>query len=86
MKKIVSILLLICTFSFFTFSDLEPVYAASAKVTISGSKTVVVGNTVKVTFTVSSSSPLGSWFFDVQYDSSKLSYVSSTLEGSTRAT
>ena len=47
---------------------------------------MVVGNTVKVTFTVSSSSPLGSWFFDVQYDSSKLSYVSSTLEGSTRAT
>ncbi len=86
MKKIVSILLIICTFSFFTFSNLEPVYAVSAKVTVSGSRTVVVGNTVKVTFTVSSSSPLGSWFFDVQYDSSKLTYVSSTLEGSTRAT
>ncbi len=85
MKKIVSILLLICTFSFLSFTTPDPVYAASAKISVTGSKTVVVGNTVKVTFTLSSSSPLGSWDFDVKYDSSKLTFVSSTMSGSTRA-
>ena len=64
---------------------MEPVYAASAKISVTGSRTVVVGNTVRVTFTVSSSAPLGSWVFDVKYDSKKLTYVSSTLEGSTRS-
>lgn len=85
MKKILNILLLVCTFTFFSLTTPEIVSAASAKITVTGNGTVVVGNTVKVTFTVSSSSPLGSWIFDVKYDSSKLTYVSSTLEGSTRA-
>ncbi len=85
MKKILSIILLVCTFAFLSFTTPDSVYAASAKISVTGSKTVVVGNTVKVTFTVSSSSALGSWAFDVKYDSSKLTYVSSTLEGSTRA-
>lgn len=86
MKKIFSILLLVCTFSFLSFTAPERVYAASAKISVTSAKTVVVGNTVKVTITVSSSAPLGAWAFDVKYDSSKLTFVSSTLEGSTRAT
>lgn len=85
MKKILNILLLLCMFSLLNTTSLEPVYAASAKISVTGSRTVVVGNTVRVTFTVSSSSPLGSWAFDVKYDSKKLTYVSSTLEGSTRS-
>lgn len=84
MKKILNILLL-CMFLLLNATSLEPVYAASAKISVTGSRTVVVGNTVRVTFTVSSSSPLGSWAFDVKYDSKKLTYVSSTLEGSTRS-
>lgn len=86
MKKIWNIVLLVCTFAFLSFTTPEHVLAASAKINVTGAKTVVVGNTVKVTITVSSSSPLGAWSFDVKYDSSKLTYVSSTLEGSTRAT
>ena len=85
MKKILNILLLLCMFSFLNVTSMEPVYAASAKISVTGSRTVVVGNTVRVTFTVSSSAPLGSWVFDVKYDSKKLTYVSSTLEGSTRS-
>lgn len=86
MKKILNILLLVCTFTFLSFTFPEKVSAASAKISVTSSKTVVVGNTVKVTFTVSSSAPLGAWSFDVKYDSSKLTFMNSTLEGSTRAT
>lgn len=85
MKKIFTILMLILTFSFFNFISLDNVSAASATISVSGTKTVVVGNTVKVTVTISSASSLGSWEFDVKYDTSKLTLVSSTLEGSTRA-
>lgn len=62
------------------------VLAASANISVSGSpKTVVVGNRVKVTITISSSSALGSWYFDVKYDTAKLKLVSSNLETSTRS-
>lgn len=85
MKKIFTIIMLILTFSFFNFSLMENVFAASATISVTGTKTVVVGNTVKVTITISSASSLGSWEFDVKYDTNKLTLVSSTLEGNTRA-
>lgn len=58
------------------------VYAASSKISVSSSKKqVLVGDTVKVTITVSSPSPLGSWTFDVNYNNKVLTLVSSNLEG-----
>lgn len=65
------------------------VFAASASITARAQNgSVQVGDTVKVTVTVStvSSVPLGAWEFDVGYDSSKLTYVSSTLENGLRST
>lgn len=83
MKKLKSILfiMMVCLLSIVCSNN---VYAASSDISVkSSSKTAVVGNTIKVTITVSSSKALGSWEFDVKYDSSKLTLVSSTLEGST---
>ena len=59
------------------------VYAAGASITAKASSSKVqVGDTVKVTVTVSTPSniSLGSWQFNVAYDTSVLTYVSSTLE------
>lgn len=59
------------------------VYAANASITARAqNSSVQVGDTVKVTVTVStvSSVPLGAWEFSVGYDSNILKYVSSTLE------
>lgn len=62
------------------------VYAASANISVKTNKSqAVVGDTIKVTITVSSSSALGAWEYDVKYDSSKLTYVSSNLEGGTHS-
>lgn len=65
------------------------VFAANASITARAqNSSVQVGDTVKVTVTVStvSSVPLGAWEFDIGYDSSKLTYVSSTLENGLRST
>lgn len=59
------------------------VYAANASITARAqNSSVQVGDTVKVTVTVStvSSVPLGAWEFSIGYDSNILTYVSSTLE------
>lgn len=57
------------------------VEASSGTINItSSSNTVVVGNTVTVNITLSSSSPLGAWEFDVNYDSSFLKLTSSNAE------
>lgn len=60
-----------------TFVSLKSVYAATANISVSGSKSVVVGNTFKVTTKVSSSD-LGAWEYCISYDSNVLK-----LEGST---
>ena len=54
--------------------------ASSGSLAISASNTAIVGNTVTVTITLSSSSALGSWEFDVNYDSSYLQLISSNAE------
>ncbi len=73
--------LLILIFTIFSLGIFIPsVDASSGKIQISSSSTVVVGNTVTVTVTLSSSSSLGSWEFDVNYDSSYLRLTSSTAE------
>lgn len=58
------------------------VNAASASISVYNSRSnLVVGNTFTTTVTVSSSSALGAWNFDLKYDSSKLSLVSSSFGG-----
>lgn len=85
MKKIIkgiSFLLMIFVCNIF----INDVNAASATIGVSSNKsTVVVGDTVTYTITVSSSTSLGSWEFDLKYDSNLLSLSSSNLEGSTTA-
>ena len=56
------------------------VNAASGTIGISSSSTVVVGNTVTVNVTLSSSTALGAWEFDINYDSSYLQLTSSNAE------
>jgi Cohesin domain. len=85
MKKIFTIFMLILTISFANFTAITDVLAADAKISVTGTKTVIVGNTVKITVTISSSNALGSWEFDLKYDTDKLTLVSSTLEGGTRS-
>lgn len=85
MKKIKCIFKLFLFAIFCNFMIIN-VNAAGANISVSSSaKQVIVGNTVKVTITISSSAPLGSWDFDLDYDSNVLSFVSSNLEGNTRA-
>lgn len=85
MRKIKNIIfaLTICIFAFINSSN---VYAASSNITVKGpTRKVVVGETITITISVSSSKSLGSWEFDVKYDTDKLTLVSSTLEGKTRS-
>ena len=76
MKKICSLLFVLVCFLGFQLS----VSASSGKISISSSSTVVVGNTVTVNVTLSSSTALGAWEFDINYDSSYLRLTSSTAE------
>ena len=76
MSKIKLLLIgLICTLFMPSVVD-----AASGTISITSSSTVVVGNTVTVTVTLSSSAALGAWEFDINYDSSYLRLTSSTAE------
>lgn len=62
------------------------VFAASGTLAVSSASTGVVGNQLTVTVTMSSSTPIGSWEFDVSYDKSYLQLTSSTAEsGGTHA-
>ena len=59
--------------------------AASGKIAVSSSSTVVVGNNVVVTVTLSSGSSIGSWEMSLNYDKNYLQLKSTTSEsGSTR--
>lgn len=54
--------------------------AASASIGLTSSSTVVLGNSVTVTVTLSSSTAIGSWEMLLDYDTSYLSLVSTTSE------
>jgi len=63
----------------FTFVGLNEVNAANVTMNVKSSNSkVVVGNTFTVTVTVSSSVPLGSWEYNISYDSSRLKLQSGT--------
>lgn len=60
----------------FTFVIKLPFFKAACSVNISSTSNVVVGNTFKVTATVSSD--VGSWYYVLSYDPSKVQLVSGT--------
>ena len=72
MKKFI-----LCLFSFILFIPFK-VMAGSASISISGPSSVYVGDTVKISVTLSSSESLGSWNYNISYDGSKFQYVSTT--------
>ncbi len=77
MKKKIKYLLFIILCNIFMMN----VHAASATISaVPSAKKVQVGQTFTVTVSVSSSKPLGSWQFNVGYDSSVFKYVSSNME------
>lgn len=75
-------LLLIGLVVFMGFGFISNVNAATANISIkSSTSTVVVGNNVTFTVTISSSASLGSWDLVIGYDTSKLTFVSSNASG-----
>ena len=67
----------LCLFMFLMLFPIG-VKAGNATISIDGPSSVYVGDTVKISVTVSSSQSLGSWNYNISYDDSKLSYVSTT--------
>lgn len=81
-KKGVKVLVSIILLNLFSMINIGKVNAASASISVKlSSSSVIVGNTVTATVTVSSSTALGSWQFDVGYDTSKLQLTSSSFGG-----
>ncbi len=77
MKKLFKKLSLIIISMMLMFSNITPLLAASASLSVSSSTSkVVVGKTFTVTFKISSSTALGSWRFTPSYDTSKFKLVS----------
>lgn len=81
MKKIFNIFAIVI--SIFLINN--RVKAANATISVSGSNSAVVGNTITVNVTLSSPSSLGSWDFSVGYDTSKLRLTYSDAESTQRA-
>ena len=76
MKKIK--LILMSLFCILAFPNL--VNAASGKINVTGTSTVVVGNNVTVTVTLSSNTPIGSWEMSLNYDKNYLQLRSTNSE------
>jgi len=58
------------------------VHAATANISVRNNRSVaVIGQVITTTVTVSSSSNLGSWEFDLKYDSTRLTLTSSSFGG-----
>ena len=79
LKKLGIILTLLLTFIY----NLNDVYAATASISLSASKTTVyINDTVTINVTVSETGgKLGSWNYDIAHDSSKLSLLPDYKEG-----
>lgn len=73
MKKISIFLISLITM----FTCLQSLNAASASITVTtNTSSVVVGNTFNATVTIYSSGGIGSWEYNIKYDTSKLKLVS----------
>lgn len=77
MKHFASIIISLICLVVFPIS----VNAASGSIRITGTSSAVVGNTVSITVTLSSSTPIGSWDMDLNYDRSYLELISTNSEG-----
>ena len=78
MKKGLKILSLTIFTLIIGFIFTNKTYAASASMTVKSSRsTVAVGGTFTATVTVYSSAGIGAWEYNLNYDSSKLTLVSS---------
>ena len=77
MKHFASIIISLICLIVFPIS----VNAASGNIRITGTSSAVVGNTVSITVTLSSSTPIGSWDMDLNYDRSYLELISTNSEG-----
>lgn len=76
MKKVkIFIITLLCLIIFPITAN-----AASGSIKITGTPSAVVGNTVTITVTLSSSTPIGSWDMDLNYDRSYLQLISANSE------
>jgi len=76
-KKSILYLLILLISLLFNINEVE---AANATFSVKPSRTnMVVGNTITVTVTLSSSADLGSWEYVLNYDSSKFTLVSSDV-------
>ena len=76
MKKVYTLIIsLMCLMAFPLV-----VNAASGNIRITGTSSAVVGNTVTITVTLSSSTAIGSWDMDLNYDKSYLELISATSE------
>ena len=85
MKKYIKLFSFCLTLFLSVFLLNASIKAASATISVKSNSSVVVGNTVKVTVTLSSSSSLGSWDFSIGYDTSLLRMTSSTAESGQRS-
>ena len=85
MKKYIKLFSLSLTLFLSIFLLNTSIKAASATISVKSNSSVVVGNTVKVTVTLSSSSSLGSWDFSIGYDTALLRMTSSTAESGQRS-
>ena len=85
MKKYIKLFSLSLTLFLSIFLLNTSIEAASATISVKSNSSVVVGNTVKVTVTLSSSTSLGSWDFSIGYDTSLLRLTSSTAESGQRS-
>ena len=85
MKRHIKLFSLCLTFFLSIFLLNTSIKAASATISVKSNSSVVVGNTVKVTVTLSSSASLGSWDFSIGYDTSLLRMTSSTAESGQRS-
>lgn len=73
MKKRFTIITFVLATFLLSVLPIQYIQAATGSINASASSSnVVVGNTVRVTVRVSSSSDIGSWRFDLNYDSTKL--------------
>ncbi|MBR6690051.1 MAG: cadherin-like beta sandwich domain-containing protein [Bacilli bacterium] len=85
MKKYIKVLSLLITIFLSALLFNANIKAASATISVKGNNSVVVGNTIKITVTLSSASSLGSWDFSIGYDTSLLRLTSSTAESGQRS-
>jgi len=76
-KGITKLFTLIVLFTSILLTNVTKIDAATGTMSVSTNKsTVVIGGTFNVTVTISANEPLGSWQYNLQYDSSKIKLVS----------